>query len=546
MCSKRVKIDDDNDGAGSSVSEASHAKLPHETWSEIWSLLARLEDRITVSHVCSEWRTMALGNDRLWGHIAVRLEKSDTWGVIKRAERARLRDEENRAAGRWLRLAEHALERAGRTISLDIRIVHSKTTNEWITRFCALINKYAPRIVRLSLKLGNADDLRTCLEGFTSPMPNVRVLGLNVLHAWGISAEDIPFTLCPNVEVFKSRPCDYEDVILPLPGLSKGIRSVRSNAASSASLCALLRAFPKPKDFAIRIAYADKREDPEEDGDLDYLRRRFRKLDRLELNFAWNCYVKTRTAVPRTTPRPTFLSIGLHSGLDYADTPEKEAYAAIRDVFLDLVPSNAITLTINQCEPPWKVLQDGDRKPVRITVHDPANGQTRQLALHSFLIYHRLKSMHLLGKQLARSPISSLTVPWDLMNPLMAQLKEENLRTITELTLIVTRRLKMDYNPLWPVLPGLHHVILKANYDSSNKDLRLSFDVFRGALEKLVPPPAKLHTLSLHHVRTGGCKHQDWNSAQSLATRVYGLRILSAEKAGSWDWNCQNCHFTCS
>ncbi|KZW03123.1 hypothetical protein EXIGLDRAFT_828863 [Exidia glandulosa HHB12029] len=539
MCSKRVKT---GSGSGDGTGHLCHAKLPPETWSEIWSLLARLEDRITVSHVCSEWRTMALADHRLWGHLAVRLDQLVTWRIRDWAERARLGEEENRVAARWLRLAEHALERAGHTVSLDIRINHEKMTNEWITEFCALINKHAPRVVRLSLKLGCPVGLRDCLRGFHSPMPNVRVLGLNVLYFMAIPAGNIPFALFPNLEVFKSRPCDFEDVALPLPGLSKAIQSVRSSADSSASLRALLRAFPEPKHFAIRIVYADKREDPERDGDLDYLRSRFEGLDRLELTWGWNCYAITRNAIPRTTPRPSYISIGLHCSLDHAYDPEKESYMAIEDTFSDIAPA-PITLILEQCDPPGKYLPEWEKKPFRITVHDPASGQTRQLALHWLMLYERPKVMQLLGDKLSGSPISSLTVPWDLMEPLMAQLKEENLRTITELTLIVTRRLKMNYIPLWPALPGLHHVTLKANYTSSNKDLRLSFDVFRGALEKLVPPPAKLHTLSLHHVRTGGCKHQDWNFAQSLAARVYGLRILSAEKAGSWDWNCG---LTCS
>ncbi|KZW03126.1 hypothetical protein EXIGLDRAFT_701689 [Exidia glandulosa HHB12029] len=551
MCSKRVKIDDDNEDSGSSGTERhnSHlcrAKLPPETWSEIWLLLACLEDRIAVSHVCSEWRTMALADHRLWGHIAVRLDLLVTWRIRDWDEYARLGEEENRVAARWLRLAEHALERAGRTVSLDICIDHNGMTKDWITRFCALINKHAPRVVRFSLKLGCLVGLRECLRGFQSPMPNVRVLGLNALTFWPMPAGEIPFELFPNVEVFKSRPCDFENFDVPSTGLSKTIRSIRSNAATSASLCALLRAFTEPEHFAIRIAYTNPREDPEKE-DLDYVQSRFEKLDQLELTFDWNCYAKTRRAMPRAASKPPYFSIGLHFTLNYAKNPEEEACMAIEDVFCDVVHATPIMLTLEQCEPPWKDLTDWDRKPIRIIVHDPATGQTRQLALHFRMLYHSPKSMQLLVEQLARSPISSLTVPWDLMNPLTAQLKEENLRTITDLTLIVTQLIKKDQNLLWPVLPGLQHVTLKVNYNPEaacdSPYFRLSFDVFRGALEKLVPPPAKLHTLSLHHIRTGGCKHEDWNSAQSLATRVYGLRILSAEEAGSSTWNsdCEYC-----
>lgn len=47
---------------------ASWRQLPAEIWYTIWGILP-LEDRVNVSHVCSEWRRLVLETPTLWNSL---------------------------------------------------------------------------------------------------------------------------------------------------------------------------------------------------------------------------------------------------------------------------------------------------------------------------------------------------------------------------------------------------------------------------------------------------------------------------------------------
>ncbi|KZW03124.1 hypothetical protein EXIGLDRAFT_744277 [Exidia glandulosa HHB12029] len=556
MCSKRAKIEDDNKGSGSGVatSHLCHAKLPPEIWSEIWSLLASLEDRIAISRVCTEWRAIALSDHQLWAHLSVHLESLLRHDIADEDERARLSTKEMTAAARWLRNAERALDRTGRTalITLDIRVDHHKVLAIWLTQLCALLNLHASRILRLSLHLDHAHSMKFVLYDLGSPMPMLRVLGLTMSRR-SIDADDVPFALFPNLKEFAGLPCSFK-FFKPSqsPAISQTlgtIRTVRGDVETCADLTALLRAFPACKSLDLRILSASKWEDPDED-ETNHYRTCFEGLDRLDLTWAWNSYTKTRAAIPTTSGRrPPFIFIGLHSSLESdASDPEEEVCMGIEDAFCDLKPHSSITLRLEPCEPAWDYhdTRPGhqDKMPICVTVYDQESGQTRQVAVQYVMLCQRVGPMKVLGARLyeSRSVITSLTIPWNLMNILMPQLTEKGMRTITQLTLIVNGPLRsIDYvrwvfgeeeNFDWPLLPALRHVTLKSPYKTVRAAYELSPSIFRSAVEKLVPPPAKLETLSLHHVCTGYREHPwNWNSVRDLATRVYGLHIYAEDSS---------------
>ncbi|KZW03121.1 hypothetical protein EXIGLDRAFT_728631 [Exidia glandulosa HHB12029] len=544
MCSKRVKIDDDNDGSGSG--HLCHAKLPPETWSEIWSLLASLEDRIAISLVCSHWRAIALADHQLWAHLSVHLERLSTYDINDEDERERLLIEEKTAAARWLRNAELALDRTCTAlITLDIRIDHHEVAAEWLAQLCALLNLHASHIARLWLHLVNPVFMNAVISGLESSMPLLRVLGLALSYRI-LEAVDVPFALFPNLKEFAGRPCSFLDFKASESLSLETVSTVRGDVETCADLTALLRTFPVPncKYLDLRISYAYKWEEPDEE-DTDYYRSCFKGVDRLDLTWGWNSYAKTRTAIP-TTRRPPFIFIGLHERLDSnASQPEEEVCMGIEDAFCDLKPHSSIALRLEPCDPAWgntSMRWQRDRKPICVTVHNPESLQTRQVAIHYLMLYQRPGPMKVLGARLSesRSLITSLTVPWDLMGMLMRQLllpskDSDGLRTITQLTLIVTRTLdsreeeETENLEYWPALPALRHVTLKTPYSDPSRlggGYKLTPTLFRSAVERLIPPPAKLETLSLHHVGTGYRHHSlNRNSVRDLATRVYGLHI---------------------
>ncbi|KZW03115.1 hypothetical protein EXIGLDRAFT_759423 [Exidia glandulosa HHB12029] len=202
------------------------------------------------------------------------------------------------------------------------------------------------------------------------------------------------------------------------------------------------------------------------------------------------------------------------------------------NIALDLSPA-PISLTLEPCDYAGKRSDSGAqyRDPVLITAHDPATLRTRQVGIHSQALYQRPSVWAAVASGIGLSPILNLTIPWDCMDALVKQLQPVNIGLVERLTIRVTsdagtldmwRARSLAPPSDWPVFPALRHLTVMQDSDMHLLDP----DLVRDAIQKLVPLPRQLDTLSLHHVRTGWpgwTGVNAWHSLLDAAAKVYGI-----------------------
>ncbi|KAH7103592.1 hypothetical protein BKA62DRAFT_695842 [Auriculariales sp. MPI-PUGE-AT-0066] len=136
--------------------------LPRELWAAIWSTLG-LDDRIVVTHVCHDWRTLALSSPNVWSDLCVRYwcdqRNGDCRDAARRYDSEPEKDEWTRLVV-WppLRAVKILLERGISTpLYFDATFIgdHGCVREEFV-RLADELRGHAHRLARLQLRVATS------------------------------------------------------------------------------------------------------------------------------------------------------------------------------------------------------------------------------------------------------------------------------------------------------------------------------------------------------------------------------------------------------
>ncbi|EJD42676.1 hypothetical protein AURDEDRAFT_126267 [Auricularia subglabra TFB-10046 SS5] len=243
-------------------------RVPNEISCMIWSLLD-LRDKIAVTHVCADWRTVALGTPTLWRTLegySSRREPSPTphyhdhWALSRSFDVGHEPD----AHSSTLHLVRHVLGRSRRlALSVTIHLGRNWSDRSGLNRLAASLYVERARLAALTFDLNFVDGFMgpgtrgSVLAGFLGSLvelPKLRLLRTNdLLPHQSYSGLLLPSLRLPTLTrvslpgVFVQ---EYNNPALQFPS----VRQAQCTYLDTASFASFIRLFPELHNLDVYIA----------------------------------------------------------------------------------------------------------------------------------------------------------------------------------------------------------------------------------------------------------------------------------------------------